>query len=374
MSRMLTIALNDLRLFLRDRPAWFWLFGSPLLFAFFMGFANRGPGSPANPKPRVVIENHDAGFMGGIFLKELGMQGLQAVTNGQKNVEAEIQIPAGFTSNLLGLKPVKIELKQVNNSGAPGVSLVEMKVLRAVVALNGHLVEQASSESNLSRENLEAILGRGNPVSLDASFATRRPLPTGYNQAVPGILVMFIMMNLLIFGGATVVSERREGVLKRLLVQPITLRELVFGKIVGLMLLGLVQILFLLLAGKLIMKMDYAGSLPLILLTTSVLAWAAASLGLLAGSVIPREEIVVAVCVMASLVMAALGGCWWPLEIVPDKVRAVGHLFPTAWAMDALHQLISFGGGLAQIQLPLVLLGGFAVAATICSIRFFRVS
>jgi hypothetical protein len=40
--------------------------------------------------------------------------------------------------------------------------------------------------------------------------------------------------------------------------------------------------------------------------------------------------------------------------------------------MDALHQLISFGGSWPQIALPLAILAAFAVAANVLAIRFFR--
>lgn len=70
--------------------------------------------------------------------------------------------------------------------------------------------------------------------------------------------------------------------------------------------------------------------------------------------------------------IAPLGGCWWPLEIVPEKVRLLGHLFPSAWAMDALHQLISFGGGIREIAASLLILLGFAAAASLGAVRFFR--
>ena len=83
-----------------------------------------------------------------------------------------------------------------------------------------------------------------NPVSLNARFAGRKPVPSGFNFSLPGNLVMYLMMNLLIFGGATVASERRAGIIKRLWIHPITRWELVMGKIYGLMLLGTVQIVF----------------------------------------------------------------------------------------------------------------------------------
>src|SRR5262249_39990064 len=141
--------------------------------------------------------------------------------------------------------------------------LVQAKIIRALVALNSYFVENAGS---VSEESLRASQQKPNPVKLKAGFATRKPVPRGNKQSLPGVMVMFIMMNLLMFGGATVASERREGVLKRLLVQPISLRELVLGKILGLTLLGAVQILMLLLAAKFAMGLSYSGNFHWVLL------------------------------------------------------------------------------------------------------------
>ena len=77
MKAALLIGFNDLRLFLRDRSSFVWLFVIPTAFVYFMGFANRGPGSPANPRPSVLVENQDSGFLSRVFLDELGAQGLR---------------------------------------------------------------------------------------------------------------------------------------------------------------------------------------------------------------------------------------------------------------------------------------------------------
>lgn len=365
------IAHNDLRLFLREKAHYFWLFGSPLLFAFFMGMAIRGPGSPANPRPQIQVENRDGGFMGQLFTEHLVRQGVNITTNIDAGVERVLRIPPQFTSNILSKTQVKLELVQPSGGRAEAKSLVELKAFRALVAFNAQLIEQAGTGEPLSDEALRGLLDKPNPVELRATWAARKPVPAGYQQSLPGVMTMFIMMNLLIFGGATLASERREGVLRRLLVMRLSMRELVLGKIAGLILLGLVQIAVMLMAGKFFMKIDFGGTLPLLLLTLVIYCFAAAALGLLIGSVLSEDK-VVAVCVLASMAMAALGGCWWPLEIVPDHVRTLGHLFPTAWSMDALHQLLSFGGGFAQIALPLLVLTGFGVGATVLSMRYFR--
>ena len=74
MKRILDIGHTDLRLFLKHKSAYVWLFVVPLAFVYFMGFANRGPGDPYNRTPPVLIENADTNFLGRIFLDELSAQ------------------------------------------------------------------------------------------------------------------------------------------------------------------------------------------------------------------------------------------------------------------------------------------------------------
>jgi len=373
MNRILLIAQNDLRLFLKEKAAYFWLFGAPLLFAFFMGM-NRGPGDPSNPRPGVLLENNDAGFFGKIFVEELGVQGLWLIspTNADK-AQRGIRIPTNFTANVLEKKPVKVEFFQIKNGGNDqAAAMTEIRVVRTLIALNGHLIEYAGLQKPLDEASFRSIMQKADPVTLDATFGSRKPIPAGYSQSIPGVLVMFVMMNLLIFGGTSISSERREGVLRRFMVHPVSKTELVFGKIAGLLGLGLVQITYMLLASMLLMKFHLGSAFPQVLVTLMVYGWAAGSLGVLIGSIISRDDKIVAICVLASMVFAALGGCWWPLEIVPDKVRLLGHLSPSAWAMDALHQLISFGGSWREIATQLAILSGFAAVANALAIRFFR--
>jgi len=53
-------------------------------------------------------------------------------------------------------------------------------------------------------------------------------------------------------------------------------------------------------------------------------------------------------------------------------MKTLGHLVPTGWAMDALHQLISFGGGLETVLPKLGVLALFAIVANIGAAKMFR--
>jgi ABC-type multidrug transport system permease subunit len=376
MKIILDIGHTDLRLFLKHKSAYVWLFVVPLAFVYFMGFAVRGPGNAYNRTPPVLIENADTNFMSRLFLDELSAQYMWVLdpTNREAAVRI-IRIPAGFTDNARQLKPTRLQLLKGRDSGEADDLLIEVRLVRALIAMNGHLLEagmQTNRADGFTEAQLRDIMARPDLVSLNARFAGRKPMPAGFNFSLPGNLVMYLMMNLLIFGGATIAAERRNGVIKRLLTCPVRRLELVMGKIYGLMLLGAVQILFFLAVGKLLFHVNLGANLPAVALTLIVFAWVAGSLGVLVGSLSVAEDRVVGIGILVSLLMAALSGCWWPLEIGPPVLKTIALCTPSGWALQALHQLISFGSGFSAILLPLAVLLAFGAAANLLATRFFR--
>src|SRR5688572_25585495 len=99
MRHILNLGHTELRLFMKSKTAYIWLFVVPLAFVYFMGFANRGPGNPYNRRPPVLVENHDTNFLGRVFLDELGTQGMGLLdpTN-RESAARTIHVPTNFTS------------------------------------------------------------------------------------------------------------------------------------------------------------------------------------------------------------------------------------------------------------------------------------
>jgi len=376
MRRILDIGHNDLRLFMKSRAAYIWLFIVPLAFIYFMGFANRGPGDPYNRRPPVLVENHDTNFLGRVFLDELDTQGMWLLNpTNRESAARTIRIPTNFTSRVLNGEQSKVGFYERDGSAEADAAIIEVRLVRALIAMNSHLLEaatQTNAPGTITEEQLRAVMKQANPVSLKATFAGRQPVPSGFNFSLPGNLVMYLMMNLMIFGGASVAAERRNGVVRRLLVHPVTKLELVMGKIYGLMLLGAVQIIFFLAVGKFAMGVNLGANLPAVTLTLLVLGWVGSSIGVLVGSLFAAEDRVTGTCVLASLLMGALGGCWWPLEIAPPALQNLALCLPTGWALKALHQLISFGSGFEAVLLPLGVLFAFGTTANVLAARFFR--
>lgn len=376
MKRLRLIGHNDLRLFLRSKVSYIWLFAMPLVFVYFMGYANRGPGAPSNPRPAVLVENQDTNFLAAVLLDELGTQGMRTVGPDQAaEAQRGIRIPPDFTRRVLEGQPAKVEFFQREGSPSGEAAMIELRLVRALVAINSHVLAAATATgagTPLTENALRQAQNAPPTVRLDARFAGRKPMPSGFNFSLPGNLVMYVMLNLLVFGGASLAAERRNGVIRRLAVHPIPRGALVGGKIYGLLLLGAVQIAVFLVAGRFWFGVNLGANLPAIAVTLMVYAWVAAALGVFVGSAVRGQDKVVGLCVLAALLMAALGGCWWPLEIAPAPLKVIALCLPTGWAMEALHQLISFGGGFAEAKEEIGVLALFGLGATVLAAKSFR--
>jgi ABC-type multidrug transport system permease subunit len=376
MQRILDIGHNDLRLFFKSKTAYVWLFLIPTAFVYFLGFAARGPDDPSNRQPPVLIDNKDTNFLSRALLEEMNAQGMWVVdpTNAAKAAR-ELHIPADFTARILNGQKTRLPFLRREGAGEADGAMLELRLTRALIGLNGHLLEAIARDgtaANLTEEDLRAIRDAPNPVNLNSHFGGRKPVPSGFNFSLPGNLVMYLMLNLLIFGGTSMAASRRNGILKRLTTSGASRLEIVVGKIYGNALLGGAQIIYFLLLGKFVFHVNLGANLPGVILLLLILAWVAGALGVLAGSCLPSEDRVVPICVLTSLLMGALGGCWWPLEVAPPVFKTIALCFPTGWALAGLNQLISFGAGIQAALLPMAVLLGFGAAANFLAVRFFR--
>src|SRR3989442_9499893 len=181
MKRVFQIGHNDIRLFLRMKAGYVWLFLVPLAFVYFFGMAFRGPDAPSNPRPAVLIENRDTGFLGTLLMEELGAQGMRLVDQTKRDeAERGIRIPADFTAKVIKTEPARVEFFQIEGSDAASAFLIELHLIRAVVALNSHLFELASRGNKpVSEAELRALAKAENFVGLKAQFAGRNPTPAG---------------------------------------------------------------------------------------------------------------------------------------------------------------------------------------------------
>nr|MBA3583075.1 ABC transporter permease [Gemmatimonadota bacterium] len=234
----------------------------------------------------------------------------------------------------------------------------------ALAARDGGTVDAASIARERERPRL---------LTLDVRPAGRlvEP-PVGFQQAVPGTMVMFTLLVLLTSGAVLLVIERVEGLLRRVASAPLPREGVVAGKWASRMALGIVQISFAMALGTFLFDVDWGPDVPMVFLV--LLAWAslAAGLAILAGNLVRTEGQAVAIGVFSANLLAALGGCWWPIEVTPAWAQKVALALPTGWTMDALHRLMNFQAGALSAVPHLIALAVATLVVGWAAARTFR--
>lgn len=186
-----------------------------------------------------------------------------------------------------------------------------------------------------------------------------------------GQLVTWVFIPLLGISGLFA-YERQQGTLRRMLTTPTSKATYLLGTISGQVLVALIQMTLLVVFGMLVLKLAW-GREPFalfVLLTSGALA--AGAIGTTMGTFIKTEGQASGISIMLGMVMALLGGCWYPLELFPAAVQNIVKILPTTWAMQGLLDLVLRGGGLTDILLESGVLIGFAALFFTVGVMRFR--
>lgn len=372
MRRLLLFATNDVRLTLRDRAAFFWILLLPIFLIWLFGTVMGGGGGTA--KVPLTVVDKDGGWLARSFVKELDGPNvaLELPADG-KQPGQWITLPPGFTDHVLAGQQQKLKIETAENAQADYSRAAEVVVIRAIARTLARVAEMKQSNGPLDAAAYDALRARPPLVSLETANAGHgAAVPSGVAQSVPGIMTFTVLMMTLIYGAVFLTIEKREGMLKRQLTLPVLRTTIVFGKVLGRFFVAMLQIVILVAAGRFLFGLDFGRS-PLGLVTLlCAYAFAVAAISMFLGALLANPEQASIVGWLSSMVMASMGGCWWPSEVTPGWLRTAAHIFPTTWAMDGFHALISFGKGFEGVALPCIVLVGFGAVFSWIGARQLR--
>jgi ABC-2 type transport system permease protein len=372
MKNIWHIGFLDLKLTVKDKAFFFWMLVFPLVFILIFG--NLFQGSKTDTKASLTVLNQDHGKWGAYFVDKLKAPGIEltVVPTAPAEYFRMLVIPADFSAKIEKRAAQTLELKSDSDANMQAGAMAETKIVQGMVKLIAELVIYGN------QRDIKAFFDTRSPYKDLVVVSTRLPrdtiakVPSGFDHVIPGILVQFVMMMVLIYGGISVMEDRKRRVLARILYSSASFAELFSGKFLGRVLMGLLQSAILITAGKLFFHLNL-GNIWLSSLNILVFTLAMACLSIFIGSVLKKEELIVGVSVLMANMFAGLGGCWWPIEIVPSAARTLGMVSPAYWAMDTFHQVIFFGKGIAAVWPNLLVLLSFTAVFMILALRFFKV-
>jgi ABC-2 type transport system permease protein len=408
--RLIHLARKDLDQVVRDRRSLLFLVLMPLVFTVFLGMAFRWSGV-ADTRPLVALVNFDSTGSLSQGLAELldsseAVRVLHFAMGETVRAEASVKagrldalllIPAGYSDGLLlienrdatvfaaktGGVPIFLELNSSRvqgsdergpirvicdeNSIAGQAALRSIQVVVNRVRSAGEIGQQVESESDSVRRMIavRAIEAWRHPAFTVSSEKAVRPgierkIASSFDQASPGTLVQFAIFGLMT-SAMLLVLERKSRVLPRLLTTSISRAEVIAGHLLAMFAVTFLQGVILIVAGQLLFHVHYFAAILSVLLVMVMLAWWVAALGLLIGSTVHSQEQVTLWSMIGMFVFSAMGGAWFPLDVTGKTFAAIGHLLPSAWAMDGFQNVIVRGLGLSAVLLPCGVMFGYGL-------------
>ncbi|MDX1991932.1 MAG: ABC transporter permease [bacterium] len=433
MNKTLQVALVDLRTSLREPGTWLNLIVIPVILIFAVGVANGAFAGSEDDETRFLVDvfDQDNTDLSAQFLQSLRQVNEQIVLcpldQGQiMNRDGEviedicqygddsltpeladnrvtdgvttgiIEIPQGFEQSVIDGQPLEVVYRSDENPTQPSVILQAVQAAAqrvSAASVAAQTAVQVYEESGFTfADDADRLAFRQQAYDEAANLWSAPPAtiayslsgqgeqeaePTGvgggFRQSVPGMGTMYVMFTVLA-GAVTLITERKNWTFQRLVMMPVRRSEILLGKVLARFGMGMLQYGVAFGFGIVLSQFlgfNFGGNAAGLLLMMVAFTICISAVTFLLATLVENDQQAAGITLFFALTMAPLGGAWWPLEIVPEFMRTVGHISPVAWAMDGFSDLIFYNRGISAI-LPevAVLLGASVVIFAIAVSRF----
>ena len=388
----LLIAAKDTKIFFKDRVAVGMSFAFPFLFVIGFTIALGGQGPDDSPltvvmatqetaedavSRRIIANLRERGE--GAVVNEMDYAAaLAAAENGE--IDGFVSFPPDFSDNLRSGAQASVE------AVIGGASAESEATLRSVA--DGIAREMATFQTAISAASILAERGQFDMDSVDfealfseipsaIDFATEtvgeiKPFRAS-NFTLPGYLTMFVFFTAAMSAEA-IARERQTNTLERLMANGTRREAIVLGKFAGAAYRGAAQLAVMWTVGILAFRVDLGASAAAVMLISALMALASAAAGTLLASLVSDVRAANAAGVLASLTLAPLGGCWWPLFIAPDWMQNLAKTTPHGWANAGFNKLMLFGAEFGDVYQEMIALALFGAVFLALALWKFRAS
>ena len=363
-SRWLGILIKEFIQLKRDRLTFGMILGIPIMLLMLFGFAiNTDPKhlptavvmSDPGPFARAYVSAMD----NSTYFKIIGQvdehQANDLLTRGQ--VQFVITFPPGFHRQVVRSEPATV--------------LVEADATDPM-ATGGAIAVLNQISPNIFSGEVSGGITPPTPV-LDV-VVHRRFNPeaeTAYN-IVPGLLGVILTMTMVLMTGLAVTRERERGTLENLLSTPATPTEVITGKIIPYILIGLVQVTLILCAARFVFHVPMLGSLVLLYAVVLLFILANLTIGITFSTIARNQLQAMQLTYFYFLPSMLLSGFMFPFRGMPEWAQWVGSLLPLTHFLVLVRGIVLKDNTIFELWphvWPLFLLTGVVLALGVRSFR-----
>jgi len=387
MKKILNICQKDIAVIMRDKGAMVLMLLAPIVLTLAMGavtgsFSGRQANAGISDVP-IMILNLDQGSAGPaiaamfkartdyFIVEEVTDEAVARKAVQDDQVAAAVFIPADFSASVQadpGETPVVVEV--YGSSARPiSVDLVQafvngiinqIEVIPASLAVTANqlvssgLVAPKQQGTVVERMASRLMENPGSSQSIEIKDISETKTEEGFNALAylaPAMAIFFLMYTVT-QASRSILDERDQGTLPRMLISPTRNAEVLGGKVLSVVAIAFLQVGVLVLASAVLFRLNWGSPLPVLLLVIGV-ALGASSWGILLASFSKNPYQVTNLGTALMLLFGIMGGAFISVDSFGGMMKIISKITPHAWALEGF-QTLALGGALNDIVVDLV--------------------
>lgn len=335
----MTIFLNNIKRIFKDKMAMFFMIIMPVVFMAVVyqgnmdgGSINLGIVDNDNSKLTAIFKDNikNGNKINIIDINESDIKSKLTSTT----IDYAIVIDKGFTSDLISGKDVKLKSYSINSSN----------IHLPVKMYAENFLNAAKNISKASKGN-ETQFYKGMEYYKNGSFISssksldNHQAEKNKSRGALGFLIMGVF-SIATFGYSFTVEDKESKIYYRIFTTPITLKKYMMENILTLLSVSFIQILLLLSILKFGFKAYLGASFFNMFVVIFVFSLSCVALAVLLDSVSKTSRQLGVIGTLIFTPFCMLGGCFWPIEIMPKPLKQISNFIPTTWALKAAEKIL----------------------------------
>ncbi len=378
---MFKLVSKDLKLFLKDRRAVLLTFAIPIALITLFAFAFGGVGSSKAQRIDLQVTDLDYSMQSKQAVNLLdSLESVQLsvvdLATAQKNIKTGtatcvLILHKGFNDSLLTGRQLPIEL-QYDAAKNIQIGLLQQALIPTMARLpfmlgnpKEAMKQRFMNTISNSSPNLQAKIGRqsdnlfssleqgvsdkssqqalsksffGGQIKMTPLIKAKSENSIGLIQAVAGTAVMMLLFSVVGIG-TSILDEKQEGTLKRLLYTPINPIKIVFGKMISANIISIIQLLILLLFAHFAFGLIIFTNWLAVLIIVMATAFACSAFGVFLAAIAKSRQQVQGLSTLIILVMSAIGGSMVPLFLMPEFMQKAAVVSVNYWSIQGFFDI-----------------------------------
>lgn len=367
--RWWAIVLKEFLQLRRDRVTFGMVVGIPVIQLVLFGYAIN---SDPRHLPTAVVATEQSEFTRSYlaamrnsgyfeFVAEVDNEEDARAALARGEVQFVVQFPAGFTRALLrGERPALLVEADATDPSAAGAALASLRELAATV------------ERRDFPGPLAALVPRGAPPFEVRVHRLYNPEALTQHNIVPGLMGIILTMTMVMMTGLAMTRERERGTMENLLATPARPLEVMTGKIVPYVFIGLIQASIILVAALWLFGVPFAGSVFVLYVVALLFIAANLTVGITLSSVAQNQLQAMQLTFFYFLPTILLSGFMFPFRGMPRWAQFIGDLLPATYFMRLVRGILLKGNGWRDLWPDIWPMMVFTVVVMGFAVAFYR--